>query len=171
MNDWSALVGRGERVMARVPAGLIRFLCVGMMGLATQLATFDALHRLSLGKSLAWFAGFALATLVTWQLNRRLTFAATGRRRRTEMARYVLVTGVAQGVSFLIFSSLIAAEPWLRPAFPLGLRLMLANVWPDAALIAGAVIATLFSYTGQRFFTFAPPKDEVASVVTEAPLA
>jgi putative flippase GtrA len=157
-----ALRDRAERLIARAPKGLIRFLCVGVFGLATQLGGFDLLHRLGVAKSLAWVCGLVLSTLVTWQLNRRLTFTASGRRRGAEIARYALVTAVSQGVSFIIFNSLIAAEPLARPVFPLALHGLLHNLWPDASLITGAVIATLFSYSGQRFFTFAPQKDETA---------
>lgn len=32
------------------------------------------------------------------------------------------------------------------------------NIWPQACLLAGAAFATLFSYSGQRFFTFAPQR-------------
>ncbi|MHB8285760.1 MAG: GtrA family protein [Caulobacteraceae bacterium] len=167
MKSTSALKGGADRLIARAPKGLIRFLCVGVFGLATQLGGFDLLHRLGVAKTLAWVCGLVLSTLVTWQLNRRLTFTASGRKRGAEIARYALVTAVSQGVSFIVFNSLIAAEPLARPALPLALHGLAHNLWPDASLIAGAVIATLFSYSGQRFFTFAPQKDvapEAASV-------
>lgn len=166
MKSISALKSRTERLIACAPKGLIRFLCVGVFGLATQLGTFDLLHRLGVAKTLAWLCGLTLSTIVTWQLNRRLTFMASGRRRTSEIARYALVTAVSQGVSFIIFNSLIAAEPLARPVLPLALHGLAHNLWPDASLITGAVTATLFSYSGQRFFTFAPQKDETASAAS-----
>jgi putative flippase GtrA len=171
MTSSSAPVGRaqrliGQRLITLAPRGLIRFLCVGVFGLATQLGTFDLLHRIGVDKSLAWVCGLVLSTLVTWQLNRRLTFKASGRRRRSEIVRYALVTAVAQGVSFIVFNSLIAAEPLAHPVFPAALHGLAHNLWPDVSLITGAVIATLFSYSGQRFFTFAPHKDASADAAS-----
>ena len=59
------------------------------------------------------------------------------------MSRYALVTLVAQAISFAVFRLACAAAP---------------HVWPQVFVVTGAAIATLFSYTGQRFFTFAPPR-------------
>jgi len=114
-----------------------------MVGLASHTIVFTALFKLDAPRSAAWFAGLVVATLVTWQLNRRLTFVATGRPRRAEIARYALVTGVAQTVSYcaFLFTCTFATK-----------------IPPSIAVIVGAVVATLFSYTGQRFFTFAPHK-------------
>ena len=148
MNQVSALRGHAERLCARAPKGIFRFLSVGMVGLATHTGVFTLLYRLGVSRSPAWFVGLAIGTMVTWRLNRRLTFVSSGRRPRTEVLRYALVTAVAQGVSFAVFKSIGVIDP----VFP-----------APVALIAGAVVATLFSYTGQRFFTFAPPKDAGAS--------
>ncbi len=114
-----------------------------MVGLASHTIVFTVLFRLEAPRSAAWFAGLVVATLVTWQLNRRLTFVATGRPRRAEVSRYALVTGVAQTVSYSAF--LLTCTYATR-------------IPPSIAVIVGAVVATLFSYTGQRFFTFAPHK-------------
>jgi putative flippase GtrA len=126
-----------------LPKGLIRFLGVGMAGLATQTGVFTLLFRLGLNASWAWFAGLVIATTVTWALNRRFTFAATGRSRRAEIGRYALVTAVAQSVSFATFHAALAVAKIIPP---------------EIDVIVGAVVATLFSYTGQRFFTFSAAK-------------
>ncbi len=160
MTKFVALRGHAERLHARAPKGIFRFLSVGMVGLATHTVVFTALYKLGVAQNLAWFAGLAIGTVVTWRLNRRLTFVSSGRRPRTEVLRYALVTAVAQGVSFSVFKSIRVFDP----AFP-----------PAIALITGAVVATLFSYTGQRFFTFAPARDglgtEDAEPALEVPIA
>jgi putative flippase GtrA len=148
MANLTDLSGRVQALTARAPKGLIRFLSVGMVGLATHTGIFTLLFHLGLAKSPAWLCGLAAGTVVTWQLNRRMTFAASGRRRSSEAVRYILVTAVAQAVSFGVFRSICALEP---------------GVSPTLALIFGAVVATLFSYSGQRFFTFAAPKSVVAA--------
>jgi putative flippase GtrA len=152
MDPFKVVVGPAGRLSQRIPQGLVRFLSVGMVGLATHTGVFTLLYRLGVAKSPAWFAGLALGTLVTWQLNRRLTFTASGRRRRAEVTRYALVTAVAQGVSFGVFHAVGA----FAPAVPAPIALMI-----------GAAIATLFSYSGQRFFTFAPPRSPISVAPVE----
>jgi putative flippase GtrA len=132
-----------QRLIDRAPKGLMAFLSVGVTGLAVHTGVFTVLFHLGVEKPLAWLCALAVATVLTWTLNRRLTFAASGRKRASEAFRYVLVTAVAQGVSFGVFLAAGRLAPWL-PA--------------SLALIGGAVVATLFSYTGQRFFTFAAPQ-------------
>ena len=116
------------------------FIAVGLVGLAVHTATFTTVASIEADRSLAWFAGLILATLVTWTLNRKLNFAASGRSRRAEIARYAFVTLVAQAVSFTVFHLACRAAP---------------QIWPQAWLLTGAAVATFFSYTGQRYFTFA----------------
>jgi len=141
MSDLSSALQRGAaRLSAPLPTGLVRFLGVGLTGLAVQTMVFTVLFRLGADKSLAWLVGMVLATGVTWALNRRFTFGSSGRRRRHEFLRYMLVTAVAQSVSFALFHGFLAFAPMIPPPID---------------VILGAVIATVFSYTGQRFFTFA----------------
>ena len=146
------------RLMARAPKGVVRFLSVGVTGLAVHTFLFTALFRLGgMDDKLAWWVALAAATVVTWSLNRRLTFAPSGRGRVAEGVRYVLVTAVAQGISYAVFLGLGAAAPHLPRTL---------------ALIAGAGVATIFSYTGQRFFTFAAPRAVSGEpVISDIPVA
>jgi putative flippase GtrA len=154
MSVLSSAVQRGAaRLYAPLPAGLIRFLGVGLAGLAVQTILFTVLTSarpfgLGADKSLAWLIGMIVATAVTWALNRRFTFGASGRRRRHELLRYGLVTVVAQSVSFAVFHGFLAFTPMIPPPID---------------VILGAVAATAFSYTGQRFFTFAHIGDDASA--------
>lgn len=130
--------------MARLPRGLLKFLAVGVTGLVVHTAVFTVVLQFGADKSIAWLAGLVTSTVVAWSLNRKHTFTATGRSRRDEMARYALVTLVAQGVSFAVFHLAGRLAP---------------HLWPQLCVLAGAAVATLFSYTGQRFFTFAPQRN------------
>jgi len=146
MSDLSAALQRGAaRIGVVVPKSLARFIGVGLVGLAVQTGVFTVLFRLALDKSLAWLAGMLVATSITWALNRRFTFGASGRRRRHEALRYLLVTAVAQSFSFAVFHSFVS----LAPVIP-----------PSIDVIIGAVAATALSYSGQRFFTFARVDDD-----------
>jgi len=128
-------------LIARLPKGLLKFLAVGATALAVHTATFTLVLQLGVDKSIAWLAGLVTSTLVAWSLNRKHTFSASGRRRGDEISRYALVTLVAQAISFTVFQLACRAAP---------------HVWPQVCVLAGAAVATIFSYTGQRFFTFAP---------------
>ena len=89
----------------------------------------------------------AIATLVTWRLNRAFTFARSNRRQHDEAVRYAIVTALAQGASYAVFAALVLTVfAWL----------------PQAALMSGAVIGAFVSYNGHRLFAFAPQRPATA---------
>ncbi len=144
MSHLSLAVERGAARFGLVlPATLVSFLGVGMTGLAVNLALLVVLEKLHAPFALALAIALIVATAVTWFLNRRVTFAASGRRPHHEAIRYFAVALVAQGVNYAVALGIASAAPHLPHVI-------------DA--VVGAVVATLFSYTGQRFFTFAPQK-------------
>jgi putative flippase GtrA len=122
-------------------AAFARFLMVGGAGLAVDAGLFTLLSHAGLGDAAARAGSLGAATLLTWGLNRRFTFAASGRRHGAELARYTLVALSAQGLNYALFLALREAVPVL-PAL--------------GALLCGAAFAALFSFTGQRLITFAP---------------
>ncbi len=124
----------------RLPAP-VRFLGVGMAGLATDMLIYALLDAAGLHHLAARALSLLCATFVTWRLNRALTFGASNRRQREEAVRYGLVTLVAQGSSYLTFALLMA----LLPA-----------IVPQLAILAGAAVGTVLSYTGHSLFSFAP---------------
>jgi putative flippase GtrA len=119
----------------------IRFIGVGSLGLITDLGTFSALMAQFHQPLVARLVSISLATLVTWRLNRALTFDSSGRRQHQEAMRYAIVTAFAQGLNYLIFSSLVLT--------------VLARL-PHAALLVGSFSAAFFTYFGHRLFAFAP---------------
>ncbi len=147
-----------KRLIARAPQGSLPFLSVGMTGLAVHSLMFTTLfHVAGLDDKLAWLISICIATSVTWVLNRRLTFAASGRGRGAEAGRYILVTAISQGISYGVFLGLGVETPHLPRTL---------------ALMIGAAVATFFSYTGQRFFTFAAPRTPAGEpVITDIPVA
>jgi putative flippase GtrA len=131
-------------LMDRGPRGLVRFLCAGAVGLAVDIAVLWLLERAGMGHAGARAISLSIATVVTWALNRRFTFFGSGRRARVEFGRYASVALFAQGVNYLVF---------------LGVCAVAVHLPHTLAAIIGAVVATGFSYSGQRFFTFAPEAD------------
>jgi putative flippase GtrA len=139
---------------ALVPAGLFKFLGVGVIGLATNLGLLWLLERAGLALWAALAVSLAVATLVTWVLNRANTFAASGRPLHHEALRYFGVALLAQSVGYVT---------------TLGVADILPHMPHTVAAFVGAVVATLFSYTGQRFFTFAPADADAEAATPLAP--
>lgn len=124
----------------------LRFLGVGGLGLLTDLSVFTAVAAHDVSPLLARVVSLAIATLVTWRLNRALTFDRSHRRQGEEAIRYTAVTVVAQGTSYAVFAAFV----------------LLARTWlPQAALLIGAAAGAVIAYSGHRFFAFAPRQPKV----------
>jgi putative flippase GtrA len=125
-------------IVERIPRPL-RFLTVGGLGLITDLGTFSIVFALGPHPLLARVVSLAAATLVTWRLNRALTFDQSGRRSSDEAMRYAVVTLVAQGTSYSIFAAFLLTR--------------LGTV-PQIGLLIGAAVGAVISYNGHRLFAF-----------------
>jgi putative flippase GtrA len=119
----------------------VRFLGVGGLGLVTDLGIFTLIVAHHPQPLLARLISLAIATLVTWRLNRALTFGRSGRPTSEEVMRYALVAASAQAISYTLFAILVVT------AF---------GAAPQLAVLVGAATAALFSYGGQALFTFRP---------------
>src|SRR5262245_13081574 len=73
----------------------LRFLGVGSLGLLTDLSVFTIIHMHGVHPLLARAVSLAVATMVTWRLNRALTFDRSGRHPGEEALRYAIVTAAA----------------------------------------------------------------------------
>jgi len=136
-------IATGDR-LAELAAHLprpVRFIMVGGIGLLTDLCAFTVLLSYAPHPLAMRLVSLGLATLVTWRLNRALTFAPSARAQHREAMRYAIVTAVAQGTSYTVFAALVLALPTRQP---------------QLALLAGAGIGALVSYHGHRLFAFAP---------------
>ena len=128
--------------VARLPRP-VRFLMVGGCGLVTDVGFFTLLFAYGMHPLIARAFSLGLATVVTWRLNRDLTFNDSGRHQADEAVRYALVAGVAQGLGYAIFAIL---------------ALTVFSKIPQIAIVIGAVAVTFISYNGQRLIAFAPRK-------------
>ena len=118
----------------------LRFLGVGGIGLTTDICVFTILIGYAPRPLLMRLFSLALATLITWRLNRALTFDHSGRRQGDEAMRYAAVTAASQGTSYAVFAALV---------------LTVFGALPQAALVAGAVVGAIVGYNGHRLFAFA----------------
>jgi putative flippase GtrA len=129
------------RVLAGKLPRPLRFLAVGGLGLLTDITIFTLILMCWPHPLFARALSLGAATVVTWRLNRALTFDRSGRRQTHEALRYAAVTTAAQGTSYAVFAVLTyTVFAWL----------------PQAALLAGAAVGALISYNGHRLFAFAP---------------
>jgi len=121
---------------------LARFLAVGLGGLAVDSGVFSFIYASGREAWLARAVSLFVATIVTWRLNRAFTFEPSGRAPLVELTRYFGVALLAQGFNYGVFLALFHALGQTRPL---------------ACLFASAVLATVFSFTGQSLFAFARP--------------
>jgi putative flippase GtrA len=129
-----------RRLLAFLPRSL-RFLGVGGLGLLTDLAVFTLIVAETPHPLWARLVSLAAATLVTWRLNRALTFDRSGRRAADEAFRYAAVAAAAQAVSYSVFAILV---------------IMVFGAIPQLAVVIGAATGALVSYNGQALFAFRP---------------
>ena len=129
------------RALAEYLPRPFRFLGVGAIGLTTDICVFTLLMGFSPRPLVMRLFSLAVATLVTWRLNRALTFDDSGRHQGEEAMRYAAVTAASQGTSYAVFAALV---------------LTVSAALPQAALLAGAVVGAIVGYNGHRLFAFAP---------------
>jgi len=129
------------RVLAEYLPRPFRFLAVGAVGLTTDICVFTLLIGTTPHPLLMRLFSLAAATLVTWRLNRALTFDQSGRPPGEEALRYAAVTAASQGSSYAVFAALV---------------LTLLSALPQAAIIIGAAVGAIVAYNGHRLFAFAP---------------
>jgi putative flippase GtrA len=129
------------RRFAEVLPRPLRFLGVGGLGLITDLAIFTLIIAHAPHPLLARLVSLAVATLVTWRLNRALTFDRSGRRPADEAIRYAAVAMAAQAVSYAVFAIFVITA---------------LAAMPQLAVLIGAVTGALVSYSGQMLFAFKP---------------
>src|SRR5262245_9634704 len=136
----AGLRSRFHALIRRLPRPF-RFLGVGGIGLMSDLTVFTLIIMGGTNPLLARAMSLVVATVVTWRLNRLLTFDRSGRDQRDEALRYAGVTALAQSTSYAVFTLLV---------------LTLFRTVPQAALVAGAAVGALVSYNGHRLVSFAP---------------
>jgi putative flippase GtrA len=119
----------------------IRFLGVGGLGLVTDLAVFTAVIAHGVPPLAARLVSLAVATVITWRLNRALTFDRSGRRPADEAIRYAAVAAAAQAVSYAVFAALVVT---------------VFRAIPQLAVLFGAATGAAVSYSGQALFAFRP---------------
>lgn len=131
---WRAATGSGR---ARHYGG---FVLAGLCALATDTAALALLTRvIGLSPFIARPFGIALAMVVSWLINRSVTFATEEPASLTEFAKFAGVSVTSQLVNYAVFALLLVAYPLLMP---------------ELALLSACFVSMFVSYTGFRFGVF-----------------
>jgi putative flippase GtrA len=109
------------------------------VGFAVDATLLAVLVRAKVDPFAARLVSLSVATLVTWRLNRRLTFGASERPQGAEALRYGTVAALASTLNYLIY----AAALFVAPSLP-----------PLAAAVAATLATMAFSYLGYARFVF-----------------
>jgi putative flippase GtrA len=127
-----------------IETGLARhyggFVLAGLAALATDTAVLALLTRgVGMSPFLSRPFGIALAMVVSWLINRTITFSAKVAPSFFEFAKFAGVSITSQVVNYIVFATLLLSFPVLMP---------------EIALLMACFVSMFVSYAGFRFGVF-----------------
>ncbi len=130
----------GERAGAVSPAvHYSGFVIAGLLALAADMLILEALILAGLHPLIGRPFAISLAMVVSWLVNRTITFAVPGPPSFREYARFAAVSWTSQAVNYTIFGAILIA----RPATP-----------PLLAVVMASFVSMFVSYFGFRYGVF-----------------
>jgi putative flippase GtrA len=116
------------------------FALVGGLGFVADAAALAILLSITpVGPFAGRLLSIAFALVVTWLLNRHLTFGPSGRGVAVEGARYGGIGAATSVVNYLVYAAILFALPGAPPL---------------AALAAGSLVAMALSFMGYSRLVF-----------------
>lgn len=115
----------------------LRFVGVGVVGFAVDGGGTWLLARLGLPPVEARIAPLLVAIVVTWLLNRSVTFNVDRPKSRAELTRYATVALSSAFFNFVLYSALV-----------------LVGVHPLVAVAVATLVLTLYSFFAYRRMVF-----------------
>lgn len=116
------------------------FVLAGVLALFVDIGVLRVLTDVAgLAVLVARPFSIALAMVVSWWVNRTVTFAVSTPARWSEFVKFAAVSWVAQAINYMTFTTILI----LRPA-----------TIQEAAIIVGSLVAMVVSYFGYRFGVF-----------------
>lgn len=116
------------------------FVLAGLLALSTDALILQTLISAGWHPLIARPCAIAVAMIVSWLVNRRITFAVPGRPCLREYARFAAVSWSAQAVNYVVFGTILIAHPVTPPLL---------------ALVLASLVAMFVSYFGFRYGVFA----------------
>lgn len=130
----AAVVSRVRHYGGFVLAGVLALLVdMGLLRVATDALGVPAL--------LARPFCIAMAMIVSWAVNRTVTFAVSTRPQLREFLAFAAVSWSAQAVNYGVFGLVLLARP---------------QTSQEVAIIAASLVSMLVAYAGFRFGVFRP---------------
>ena len=120
----------------------LRFAVVGSVGFAVDAGIVEAL-KTSVDPLTAQLLAFPVAASVTWWLNRRYTFKASGYSLGHEWLRYILANLLGWSANNSVYALTIYQSA-------------LAYHYPVLGVAAGSVAGMLLNFSMSRFVVFKP---------------
>ena len=116
------------------------FVLAGALALATDALLLTALtHGAGITAIAARPISIFVAMIVSWLINRSVTFAYPHAPSFQEFGQFAAVSWLAQAVNYAIFAAILLLAPGTHPI---------------AALIGSSLVAMFVSYAGFRFGVF-----------------
>ncbi len=131
-----------------VPAASLRqrithyggFLAAGTLAFLTDVSVFQGLHGLlAVAPMIARPLSIAVAMVVSWLINRTVTFKMPGPPSLTEFLRFAAFAWAAAVLNYAVF----VATLWIWPA-----------IWPTLAIFLASLAAMVFAYVNMRRSVF-----------------
>ena len=116
------------------------FVLAGLLALTTDGLILEGLTVAGWHPLLARPLAIATAMVVSWLINRSITFAVPGRPTFREYVRFAAVSWSAQAVNYAVFGAILISHPVTPPLL---------------ALVLASLVAMLVSYVGFRYGVFA----------------
>ena len=140
------LLGRAGHLLGRLRLyhGPLRhyggFVLAGGLAFTTDATILLVLTKLfGVPPLLARPFGISVAMVVSWLVNRTVTFAATSPPSLAEFGRFAAVSWTSQAVNYGIFAAILLAWPATEPV---------------VALILASLVAMFVAYAGFRYGVF-----------------
>ena len=129
---------------AAIASGHVRhwggFLLAGLSALAADTAVLSLLTRVfGISPFVARPFGIAVAMVVSWLINRTVTFKMEAAPSLAEFSKFAGVSITSQIVNYGVFASILIAWPLLSP---------------ELALLLACFVSMFVSYAGFRFGVF-----------------
>jgi len=115
------------------------FVAAGVAALIVDLSILNGLLAMSVPALLARPISIAVAMVVSWWINRTITFAVTAPPSVSEFARFAGVSWVAQAINYAVFAALLLSFPAISAS---------------AAVIVASAVSMVAAYAGFRFGVF-----------------
>jgi len=116
------------------------FILAGAAALSVDVSLLRLLSEpLGLSPFVARIFSISVAMVVSWGVNRQVTFAITARPSWSEFTKFAAVSWIAQVVNYTVFAVVLLVRPL---------------TWPVAAVVVASLIAMFVSYAGFRFGVF-----------------